>query len=63
MTSIVINTTKLSSGISYEWDLNWDIKTQKDARMEYQKLKKKLVDIPAQLKRMEELAQKDKFKL
>ena len=66
MPTITINTTTQASGLSYAWDLNWDVKTEEEARREYSRYVCKLKHYQATLdtmKYMEELAAKDGFSL
>lgn len=63
MPTVTINTTTQPSGLSYEWDLYWDIKTAADAQQEYLRLRDKLTSIPEKMRQMEELARKDGFAL
>lgn len=63
MPTIIINTTTQASGISYEWDRNYEIKTVADAQAEYLRLRDQLLNIPKTLAAMEALAAADGFSL
>ena len=49
------------SGISYEWDLLYNIKDRAAARKEYKRMQARLADLPAALAHMKELARRDGF--
>lgn len=63
MPTITINTTTQASGISYDWDRAYDIKTVADAQAEYLRLRDQLLSIPKTLAAMEALAAADGFTL